>query len=182
MADELIDICDEANNPTGVQKMKSEAHKDGLWHRAVHIWLYNSKGEILLQWRAKNKLLYPDMWDISAAGHVSAGEDPITSGLREINEEIGLNVKKEDLLFFKIKKVSAFYKAIKNNEFYYVYFLKHDGDPKKLKLQKEEVQDIRFFPLNQLENELKKNPSKYVPHGNYWSEVITEVRRKLKIE
>ena len=82
MGDELIDICDEANHLTGVQKMKSEAHKDGLWHRAVHIWLYNSKGEILLQWRAKNKLLYPEMWDISAAGHVSASENPITSGLQ----------------------------------------------------------------------------------------------------
>ena len=82
MADELIDICDESNNLTKIQKMKSYAHKAGLWHRTAHIWIYNSKGNILLQLRAKEKLLYPDMWDISAAGHVSAGEDPTTSGLR----------------------------------------------------------------------------------------------------
>ena len=58
MADELIDICDENNNLIDIQKMKSEAHKDGLWHRASHIWIYNSNGEILLQLRAKEKPLY----------------------------------------------------------------------------------------------------------------------------
>lgn len=180
MADELIDICDEYNNLTGVQKMKSEAHKDGRWHRAVHIWIYNSKGEILLQLRAKKKLLYPDMWDISAAGHISAGEDPITSGLREIKEEIGLSIKKENLHFLKIKRVSAVYKNIKNQEFYYVYFLKFDGDAKKLKLQTEEVQDIKFFLPSELKDELKKYPAKYVPHGDYWYEVIAEVKKKTK--
>jgi len=53
---------------------------------------------------------------------------------------------------------------------------------KKLKLQKEEVQDLRFFSLSKLENELKNYSAKYVPHGDYWSEVIVEIKRKLKIE
>lgn len=181
MADELIDICDENNKLTGIQKMKSEAHRDGLWHRAVHIWIYNSEGELLLQLRAKKKLLYPDMWDISAAGHVSAGDEPITSGLREIEEEIGLKVKKEDLQFFKIRKTKAIFRDIKNNEFYYIYFLKFDGDIKQLKLQDEEVQKIRFLPLSKIEEELKKYQKKYVPHGDYWFDVIAEVKRKLKI-
>lgn len=180
MVDELIDICDEANNLVNVQKMKSEAHRDGLWHRTAHIWIYNSNGEILLQLRAKEKLLYPDRWDISAAGHVNAGEDPITSGLREIEEEIGLKVKKEDLQFFKINKVEVIYKKINNKEFCYVYFLKFDGDVKKLKLQDEEVQEIRFLPIKKIEEELKTKPNKYVPHGNYWFEVIKEVKRNLK--
>lgn len=68
MGDELVDICDENNNLHGIRKTTSEAHRAGLWHRASHVWIYNSKGEILLQLRAKEKLLYPDMWDISAAG------------------------------------------------------------------------------------------------------------------
>lgn len=182
MADELIDICDENNNLAGIQKMKSEAHRDGLWHRAAHIWIYNSKGEILLQLRAKKKLLYPDMWDISAAGHVSTGDEPINSGLREIEEEIGLKVKKDDLQFFKIRKNKAIFRDIKNNEVYYIYFLKFDGDIKQLKLQDEEVQKIRFLPLSKIEEELKKHPHKYVPHGDYWFEVISEVKRKLKIQ
>lgn len=181
MADELIDICDEANKLTEVQKMKNEAHKTGLWHRAAHIWIYNSKGEILLQLRAKEKPLYPDMWDISVAGHVSAGEEPITSGLREIKEEIGLDVKKKDLQFFKIKKVSAIYKDIKNNEFCYIYFLRFDGDIKKLRLQDEEVQEIRFVPIDKIEERLKTKPERYTPHDDYWFEAINEVKRKLKM-
>lgn len=181
MLDELIDICDKSNNLTNVQKMKSEAHRNGLWHRAAHVWIYNSKGEILLQLRAKERSLYPNMWDTSAAGHVGAGEDPVTSALREIKEEIGLKVKQEDLYFLKIRKVKAIYKNIKNNEFDYVYFLKFNGDIKKLKLQNEEVQRIRFLPIKKIEEELKTNASRYVPHGDYWFEVINEVKRKLKI-
>jgi isopentenyldiphosphate isomerase len=179
MADELIDICDENNNLLNIQKMKSEAHKDGLWHRASHIWIYNSNGEILLQLRAKEKPLYPNMWDISAAGHISSGEEPITSGLREVEEEIGLKIKKEDLDFWMIRKVKAIFREIKNNEFYYVYFFKFDGDVRQLKLQKEEVQKIQFLPIDKIEEELKRNLDKYVPHGDYWFEVLNEIKKKL---
>jgi isopentenyl-diphosphate Delta-isomerase len=180
MADELVDICDEKNNLTRLKRFKSEAHRLGLWHRTAHIWIYNSKGELLLQLRSKEKPLYPNMWDISAAGHVTAGEDPLISGLREIEEEIGLKVKSKDLQFFKIKKFSMIYKKLKNNEFCYVYFLKFDGDINKLKLQKEEVQKIRFLPLEKVKEELKKDPSKYTPQGGYWFETLDEIKKRLK--
>ncbi|MDA2922553.1 NUDIX domain-containing protein [Patescibacteria group bacterium AH-259-L07] len=178
MADELIDIYNENNEPLNIRKMKSEVHKNGSWHRASHIWIYNSKGEILLQLRAENKEFYPNMWDISASGHISAGEEPIISALREMEEEIGLSVKPEDLQFFKIRKHKAVYKKLVNNEFYYVYFLNFDGDIKKLTLQDEEVAKIQFFPIDKIEEELKTSPEKYVPHGDYWFEVIEEVRSR----
>jgi len=178
MADELVDICDENNNLLGIQKMTSEAHRDGLWHRASHVWIYNSKGEILLQLRAKEKRLYPDMWDISAAGQISAGEDPVTSGLRETEEEIGLKLKREDLDFFMIRKHKAIFRNMMNNEFYYVYFFKFDGDINQLKLQREEVQKIQFFSIDKIEKELKTNPDRYVPHGDYWFKVFKEVKER----
>ena len=181
MTDELIDICDENNNLLGIQKVWSEVHKNGLWHRASHVWIYNSKGEILLQLRAKGKELYPDMWDISAAGQVEAGEEPIISGLRETEEEIGLSVKEGDLEFFKVKKRKTIFRNIKDSEFCYAYFLKFDGDIKKLKLQDEEVQSIQFLPLEKIEEELKTNPERYAPHGNYWFEVINKVKQKLNL-
>lgn len=178
MTDELIDIYDENNNHLNIQKMKSEAHKKGLWHRSSHIWIYNSNKEILLQLRAKEKPLYPNMWDISAAGHVSAGEDPITSGIREIEEEIGLSVKEQDLNFWKIKKNQTIFKDIINKEFYYIYFLKFDGDIKQLKMQKEEVQNIKFVPIDKVRQDLRAHPEKYVPHGKYWSEVLDEINKR----
>lgn len=145
MADELIDICDENNNLLGIQKMKSEAHRTGLWHRAAHVWVYNSKGEILLQLRAKGKSLFPSMWDVSAAGHISAGEEPIVSALRETKEEIGLLVRKEYLELFKIVKWQGIFRQINNKEFYYVYLFKYDKGIADLKIQEEEVETIRLF-------------------------------------
>ena len=179
MADELIDIYDENNTFLGIQKMKSEAHKDGLWHSAAHLWIYNAKGEILLQLRAKEKALYPDMWDISVAGHISAGEDPVTAALRESEEEIGLKFKRNELDFFMIKKHRARFRTIKNNEFYHIFFVKFDGDIEPLKLQQEEVQKIRLLPIKSIEEELKTKYKSYVPHGDYWVEILNEVKKRL---
>ncbi len=180
MADEIVDVYNEDNEPLGIRKMKSEAHKSGLWHRASHIWVYNSDGEILLQLRADNKEMYPNMWDISAAGHVDAGEKPIIAALREVKEEIGLSVNQEDLDFFEIRKVQAVYKEIVNNEFDYVYFLKFDGNINELALQEEEVAKIQFLPIDKIEEELRQCPEKYVPHGNYWFDVVKKVRDYTK--
>jgi len=100
--DELIDIYDESNEPLGFRKMKSEAHREGLWHRASHVWIYNKRGEILLQLRAKSKELNPLKWDISAAGHISLGEEPIAAALRETKEELGLSIEANSLTFLKV--------------------------------------------------------------------------------
>ncbi len=181
MADELIDICDENNNLLGIQKMKSEAHRVGLWHRAAHVWVYNSKGEVLLQLRAKNKELYPAVWDCAAAGHVSAGEEPLISGLRETMEEIGLSLKEKDLEFYKVFKRAVIFRHMDNKEFYYVYFFKYDGDITNLKLQEEEVETIRFFPILEFETGIKTHPENYVAPSSYWFDVVGELKHKLNI-
>ncbi|MFA6100312.1 MAG: NUDIX domain-containing protein [Patescibacteria group bacterium] len=179
MSDELIDIFDDKNEPTGIQKMKHEAHRDGSWHRSSHIWIYNSKGEVLLQLRAKNKELYPNVWDASAAGHLGAGEDPLTGGLREMEEEIGLIAKPEDLEFFKVRELKVKLGQMINNEFCYVYFLNFDGDVSKLNLQGEEVAKLKFIPVDELEADLKIHPESYAKHGEYWNEVIERLREVL---
>ena len=181
MPDELIDIVDEQNNLTGEKKLKSEAHKNGLWHRSVHVWIYNSKGEIMLQLRAKEKILFPNVWDISAAGHIGAGEEPIVSGLREVEEEISLKIVKEDLQFFDIRSEQQICNDVVNNEFDYIYLLKFDGDITKLKLQKDEVQKIKFFSTEELIIDLEQNPNKYLPHQKeYWRDIINEVKKLTK--
>ncbi len=177
---ELVDVCDENNELTGEKVTKKQAHENGLWHRAAHIWIYNSKGEVLVQLRSKIINLCPNMWDTSVAGHVSSGEEPITSALREIKEEIGLEVKKDDLEFVKVRKYKGVLNEIKNNEIDYVYFLKFDGNASKLVLQKEEVQKTTFRDVEELKEDLEKNPDKFVPHGNYWFEIIAEIKKRTK--
>jgi len=173
--DELIDIFNDRNESLNLRKMKSEAHKSGLWHRASHIWIYNNKSEILLQLRSGEKSIFPNLWDVSAAGHIGAGEEPIESAIRETEEEISLTITSKDLEFYKIAKKSSRYNHFLDNEFHYVYFLKFNDDISNLTVQKEEVEEIRLCHTGILENEIKMNPEKFVPHGEYWFDIISEV-------
>lgn len=126
MADELVDYYDENMTWKG-QVMKSEAHKRGLWHCSIHCWIVRSYlgGSILLQKRAADKDLFPNMLDISAAGHYQAGEDP-EDGVREILEELGLSVPYSRLVPLGIKIDVASTKEILNHEFCRTYFLREE--------------------------------------------------------
>jgi len=177
MADELIDVFDENNNSLGIKLMKSEAHKKGLWHRAAHVWIYNSKGEVLLQLRAKDKEFFPDRWDISVAGHVSAGESPAVSPVREIKEEIGLEISEKELEFMRVMKYSIDVGVLKNREFIYVLTLKYEGDLEELKRQEEEIQELRFFHADFVKKDVLKNPDKYTPGEEYWLEMMEWVEK-----
>ncbi|MCK5152842.1 MAG: NUDIX domain-containing protein [Spirochaetales bacterium] len=176
--DELIDIYNENNEPLNIQKMKSEAHRSGLWHRSSHIWIFNNKSEILLQLRSGEKNIFPNLWDVSAAGHIGAGEKPINSAIRETEEEIGLVAAPKDLEFYKIRKQISQYNQFLDNEFHYVYFLKFNDDINNLILQKEEVEKIRFCHTSILKNELDTHPGDFVPHGRYWFDIVSEVEKR----
>ena len=86
MADTLIDIYDENMNPIG-QALKSQAHAEGLWHKAFRCWINkpgnNNSCKVWLQLRGKDKQLYPNLLSTSAAGHLQAGEQP-KDGIRKI--------------------------------------------------------------------------------------------------
>ena len=74
--------------------MKSEAHKTGMWHTAIHCWFVRREGNnsfLLFQKRASDKVLFPDYLDITAAGHYQSGER-VEDGVREIVEELGIDV------------------------------------------------------------------------------------------
>ena len=88
---EYLDILDENGNKTGEKKSRKEVHSNGYWHKGVHIWIINSKRELLVQRRSANKDIYPNKLYISVAGHPVSGEDEIESIKREFEEEI--NVK-----------------------------------------------------------------------------------------
>ena len=180
---ELVDILDENGNATGISKSILEVHENGLWHQTAHIWVFNSKREILLQKRSKKNRYYPDLWDISAAGHTSKGEHPDKTAIRELYEEISIRANSENLKKIEVRKVSMnipeenYY----NNEFDYIYLYKFDYDISKLKLQESEVSRIKFMPIDKFESEIKNLElyKKYVPHGKYYFDVIKAIRKEL---
>ena len=140
MADELIDIYDSEMNLLGVA-MKSQAHKEGLWHKAFHCWIISEDGNIWLQLRGADKDLYPNLLDISCAGHIQVGETPKAGGLRELEEELGLHLKESDLIKMFTHKI-IIDTPIHNREFNPTYLLKTQAKLADLKLQPEEVDGV----------------------------------------
>ncbi len=90
-SEELLDVVDENDRVTGV-KTRGEIHAQGLMHRAVHILVFNSSGELFIQKRSMSKDNNPGLWDSSAAGHVDSGEDYYDCAIRELDEELGIGV------------------------------------------------------------------------------------------
>lgn len=94
---EYLDILDENGNKTGESKPRKEVHSKGYWHKGVHIWIINSKKELLVQRRSANKDVYPNKLYISVAGHPISGEEEIESIKREFKEEIGIDLDTKKL-------------------------------------------------------------------------------------
>ena len=92
MKDELIDVLDENGVKTGEILSRKEVHKKGLWHRAIVVAIVNENNQVLLQQRSAIKEKNANMWDISVAGHISAGQDSLSAAAREINEEVSVNL------------------------------------------------------------------------------------------
>ncbi len=89
MTEEIFDIVNERDEVIG-RSPRSEVHARGLLHRAVHVLVFNARGQVFLQKRSMKKDKHPGTWDSSASGHVNSGEDYDTCAVRELREEIGL--------------------------------------------------------------------------------------------
>ena len=160
MSKEYFDLLDENGNKIGKTKLRSDVHRDGDWHKAVHIWIINNNGEILLQRRCSTKDSNPNMLDISSAGHLSAGDNSLSGAIRELKEELNLDVKPEELQFIKTLKRSSKYTAtFINNEFDDLYILRTNKKiedkmeiPKNLNADFRNYQVLGFKWLKILDN------------------------------
>ncbi|MEE3496299.1 MAG: NUDIX domain-containing protein, partial [Butyrivibrio sp.] len=157
MAEELFDIVDENGNPTGETVSRSEAHAKGIRHRTAHIWVIRDnegKKEVLLQKRALNKDSFPGKYDTSSAGHIQAGDEPLESALRELSEELGIEALAEQLHFvgtFFIGFEKEFHgKMFKDSEIAFVYAYEENVDISKLVVQKEELESVEWFDLEEV--------------------------------
>jgi isopentenyldiphosphate isomerase len=101
MADEIFDVVNERDEVIG-QAPRREVHARGLWHRAVHVLVFNARGDIFLQKRSLKKDIAGGKWDSSTSGHVDSGEHYDATAVRELREEIGLVVPETPRRLFKI--------------------------------------------------------------------------------
>lgn len=160
---ELIDVLDENGIFTGEVLPRSEIHKRGLWHRAIVVAIINENNQILLQQRSENKEKNAGMWDISVAGHISAGQDALSAAAREINEEVsvllGYRTEIKDFRYmYCFRKEEKFREDFIERQFYDFFILRTSGiDDKTLYFQKEEVQAVKFVDLPQIQKMIEEH-------------------------
>ncbi|MDO5385778.1 MAG: NUDIX domain-containing protein [Pseudomonadota bacterium] len=167
MTDEIIDIYDENMNPIGTAT-KAQAHREGLWHKAFRCWIIKplpeNKCKVWMQLRSSNKRLYPNLLATSAAGHLKSGEQN-RDGIREIEEELGLKIPRENLV--KLFTSKRYYRDdnMIDNEFNPTYLCEVDKDFSELTLQPNEVDGIFEFDLEDLINLFNKKIDKIFSSG-----------------
>ena len=121
MAEEIFDVVNERDEVID-RKPRSEVHRLGLLHRAVHVLVFNRRGELFLQKRSMKKDTFPGAWDSSTSGHLDQGEDYDAGAVRELREEIGLIVSTTPRRLFKINA-----RPETGQEFVWVYRLESEG-------------------------------------------------------
>lgn len=146
---EEIDIYDA--NLTKIGKMeRRKAHLDGHWHRTFHCWLYRGGAEtaILFQLRSPNSTNFPDVLDVSAAGHLEAGES-LEDGIREVQEELGIDASFDSLFFLgeRVEVADEFHNGHHNREYQSVFMLRDDRNLSEYKPPVEEIWGLFWVPL-----------------------------------
>jgi isopentenyldiphosphate isomerase len=101
MNDEIFDVVNDRDEVIGRQTRR-EVHRLGLLHRAVHVLVFNARGQLFLQKRSLRKDRQPGLWDSSSSGHVDSGEDYDACAVRELREEIGLHLTSPPTRLFKL--------------------------------------------------------------------------------
>ncbi len=179
---EYLDITDKNGNKTGEKKLRKHVHRDGDFHRAVDVWILNSKNELLIQKRSASKDSYPSMWEVSCSGHISAGDEPLLSAVRELKEELGLRVKANDLkyLFGIQENYITNNGTFINNEIKDVYLFKKDVLLSDIFLQKEEVEEVKFIHFLELEKLINKKDKTFVPHKKEYKKLFALLKHVLK--
>ena len=152
MPEEIFDIVNERDEVID-RKPRSEVHAHGLWHRAVHVLVFNARGEVFLQKRSLKKDIAAGKWDSSASGHLDSGEDYDACAVREVREEIGLRLSQTPERLFKID-------ACKETgwEFSWVYRCKSEGP---FQLHPDEIETGGWFAPEKISGWVAERPQDF---------------------
>lgn len=164
---EFIDIYTRLGESANQKEEKTVAHEKGLFHKTVHVWIINSKGELLVQRRSKDKRTYPNMLDISFAGHISSGESIVDGVLREGKEELGLDINLDYLSYLFSYRVEKEIEKNKyfENEIVNVFLYEKDIEIEEYKFLDKEVQEVKYIDFRILEEMWKNGDKELIDSG-----------------
>ena len=165
--EEQIDVLNSDGTPAGYSCGRTRVHAEGLWHRTIHVWAFDSKHNILFQLRSRVKENNPGLLDTSCAGHISAGDSSVNAAVRELREELGVHKSSRDLEYlFEAKHESVLNGgSYFDNEYYDVYRITlSDDEIKSLVPQPGEVDGFVWMTREEFFAKHKLHPEKFVEH------------------
>lgn len=155
MEEQQVILVNERDEAIGVMG-KMEAHKKAVLHRAFSVFIFNSKGEMLLQQRALNKYHSAGLWTNACCSHPQPGEDSLPAALRRLNEEMGFQTSLEKAFDFIYK--TSFDNGLTEHELDHVFIGEYEGS---IFGNKQEVNDYCFKDMLELRESLQRHPQKY---------------------
>ena len=151
--DEFLNLVDDNDRITKQSYPRSYVHRKGLLHPTVHIWFIRRRDmgiNVLLQKRAHEKDICPDCYDVSAAGHVTQGGEFRHTALREIHEELGIEIPQNKLEFIGIRHNTHDEGNIHDSELVAVYIYRGDIHKADLTLQESEVSEVCWAEIDEI--------------------------------
>lgn len=202
LEEEVLAVFDKNHQKIG-QQSRGVIHKQGLWHETFHCWIVhveNGVPYLYFQQRSNVKKDFPNLFDITAAGHLLAHET-VNDGIREVEEELGLTISMDDLQSIGIIKDTILHGKFIDNEFAHTFLYKAEKFKLSFHLQKDEVSGIFASPLSEVvrlydkkvdhislqcitsyDNEVSEigvTLNDFVPHGiRYMKEVLNCIQQK----
>ncbi|MBO4632565.1 MAG: NUDIX domain-containing protein [Lentisphaeria bacterium] len=157
MGNEYFDLIEDATGKIIGRASRSECHGNpALLHRSVRVIVYHpNQRSILLQKRSRNKDIFPGRWDMAVGGHVDSGETPDQAAVREMGEELGLPPTQPLRKLFQMKVRNHI-----ESENVQTYSTVSDGP---FQIQKQELDEVRFFSFDELRILLEKQPEQFTP-------------------
>jgi isopentenyldiphosphate isomerase len=154
MPEEIFDVVNERDEVIG-QRPRSEVHRLGLQHRAVHVLVFNRRGDLFLQKRSGTKDCFPGTWDSSASGHLDQGEDYDACAVRETREELGLELVETPARLFRVEACSQ-----TGQEFLWVYRCTAEGP---FVLHPDEIERGDWFASDVIQGWIDRRPEDFAP-------------------
>jgi len=160
--EEQVILVDKDDKPIGLMN-KMEAHEKALLHRAFSVFVFNEKGELMLQQRAAHKYHSPLLWANTACSHQREGESNVKAGRRRLQEEMGFSTELKEIFSFIYK--APFDNGLTEHEFDHVLIGRFDDEPK---INPDEVASYKWMKLDDVKKDIESNPEIYTA----WFKII----------
>lgn len=163
MKEENVKIYDENGVYQNKMMRKKDAKEGNFFHKAIHLWIMVGD-KVLIQQRSENKKIFPNKWDISVAGHIVENDSSLTTVVKELHEELGIEEKKENIEYlYCLRRTSE----NKGNIFFDTYLLRlpQSFNLSIIKLEELEVKDIKLVDISYLENVANNLDDTFAPRA-----------------